>query len=85
MFPPHLYHTSRVILALVTRGHLATIDDLEFVKMVKGEGDLIFDALCSDSGSDPSSPMGSEGGPPNDVENEGFLTLGRAAQDGLGA
>jgi hypothetical protein len=45
-FPPR--HAPVVIAALVARGHLPTLDDLEFVGMARGGGDLIFDALCTD-------------------------------------
>jgi hypothetical protein len=41
-----------VIATLVARIHLPTLDDLEFVGMANGGGDLIFDALCTDLGSD---------------------------------
>lgn len=41
--------------ALVARGHLPISDDLEFVGMASGDGDLIFDALCMDSDSDLSA------------------------------
>lgn len=34
--------------------HVPTIDDLEFVGMVDGSEDLIFDTLCLDSGLDPN-------------------------------
>lgn len=36
----------------MSRGHLPTIDDLEFVEMVDGDEDLMFDMLCTDSDSD---------------------------------
>jgi hypothetical protein len=42
-----------VIAALVTHGHLPMIDDLEFVEMVDGSKDLIYDTLCTDSGLGP--------------------------------
>ena len=41
-----------VIAALVTHGHLPMIGDLEFVEMVDGDEDLMFDMLCTDSDSD---------------------------------
>jgi hypothetical protein len=47
-------------MTLVACGHHPTTDDLELIKMVKGGGDLVFDAFCSDSGSDPDSPMDSK-------------------------
>jgi hypothetical protein len=55
-FPPRLRHVPAAIAALVAYVHLPTSDDLEFVGMVDGSGDLIFDALCTDSDSnlDPS-------------------------------
>jgi hypothetical protein len=42
--------------------------------MVDDGGDLTFDALCSNSGSDPSFPTSSDSKPPSDGENEGHLT-----------
>jgi hypothetical protein len=59
----------------VAQSHLPTTDDLEFVGIVEGGGYLIFDALCSGSGSDLVSPTSSEDRPPNDEENEGHLIL----------
>lgn len=53
--PPHLHHTLGVIATLVVRDHLQTTDDLEFIGMVECGENLIFDALCSNSGLDPSS------------------------------
>jgi hypothetical protein len=50
-------------MALMPHDHVPTIDDLEFVGMVDGGGDLIFDALYSDSSSDPSSPTSTKSGP----------------------
>jgi hypothetical protein len=58
-FPPRLRHALAVIAALVARCHLPISDDLEFVWMAGGDGDLIFDALCMDSNSD-LSPYGSD-------------------------
>jgi hypothetical protein len=53
-----------------------TSDDLEFVGMANGSGDLIFDALCMDSNSDPSSPRAvRKYPPPTDEENEDRLTI----------
>lgn len=46
----------RVIAALVARDHVPTPDDLEFVGVVAGGGDLVFDALYTDSNSDLSLP-----------------------------
>lgn len=74
-FPSHLCHTPSMIAALVARGQLPTTDDLEFVGMVEGGGDLIFDALCFDSGSYPSSPMSSDGNG-NDESCESYLSFG---------
>jgi hypothetical protein len=74
MFPPSLCHAPGVIAALA-QGHIPTTDDLEFIVTVEDVGDLIFDALHSESGSDPGSLMSSEGGPPSDGENGGLLTL----------
>jgi hypothetical protein len=48
-----------VIAALVTRGHLHMIDDLEFVEMADGSKDLIYDTLCTDSDSG-LGPFGSD-------------------------
>jgi hypothetical protein len=47
-FPPGLRHAPAIIAALVSRGHLPMMNDLEFVEMVGCDGDLIFDALCTD-------------------------------------
>jgi hypothetical protein len=44
-FPPQLRHALTGIAALVARSHLPTSDDLEFLGMVTGGGDLIFDTL----------------------------------------
>jgi hypothetical protein len=55
MFPPHLCHAPGGIAALMAHSHLTAIDDLEFVGMIDGGKDLIFDALCSDLGSNPRS------------------------------
>ena len=59
----------------MAQSHLPTTNDLEFVGIVEGGGYLIFDALCSGSGSDLVSPTSSEDRPPNDEENEGHLIL----------
>jgi hypothetical protein len=55
-FPPRLRHAPTIIAALVSHGHLPRIDDLEFVEMAGGDGDLIYDSLFmeSDSYLDPS-------------------------------
>lgn len=45
---PRLLHASRMIATLMAHGHLLTTDDLMFVGMVEGGGDLIFETLCSD-------------------------------------
>jgi hypothetical protein len=63
----------------VAQDHLPTTDDLEFIGMVRGGGDLIFYALLSDSGSNLGSLMSSEGGPPNNGESGGCLTLATLA------
>jgi hypothetical protein len=68
-----------VIAAHVAHDHLPTTDDLEFVGMVDGSEDLIFDALCSDSDSDSTSPMSGEGGAPNDEENKRHTTIATPA------
>jgi hypothetical protein len=57
--PPRLCHALVVIAALVSHGHLPTMDDLEFVEMAGGDGDLIYDTLCTDSDSD-LGPSGSD-------------------------
>lgn len=69
-----------MIATLVARGHVPTIDDLEFVGMVDGSGDLIFDTLYSDSGLDPNdqrerTPNERRERTPNDRENEGRSPL----------
>jgi hypothetical protein len=69
MFPPHLCHAPRVIAALVAHDHLPTTDDLKFVGMVDDGRDLAFNALCSNSNVDPSSPTSCEEGPSSDEEN----------------
>lgn len=74
MFPPSLCHAPGVIAALA-QGHIPTTDDLEFVVTIEDVGDLIFDALHSESGSNPGSLMSSKGGPPNNRENGECLTL----------
>jgi hypothetical protein len=51
-FPPRLCHAPAVTAALVACGHLPMTDDLEFVEMVGGGEDLIYDALWMDSDSD---------------------------------
>jgi hypothetical protein len=77
--PRHFCHvcvTPRgVIAALIAHDHVPTIDDLEFVGVVDGGEDLIFDALCSDSGLDPGSPTSSSSEPLCDVEDERHPTL----------
>jgi hypothetical protein len=40
------------IAALVFRGHLPTIDDLEFMATTDGDEDVIFDVLYMDTNSD---------------------------------
>jgi hypothetical protein len=55
VFPPLLRHASGVIATVVAHGHFPTIDDLEFIEMVEGNGDLIFYALYSNSDLDPNS------------------------------
>jgi hypothetical protein len=62
-FPPHLRHALGVNVALVAYDHVPTINDMEFVGMVDGGRDLTFDALCSNSGSDPSFPTSGENEP----------------------
>jgi hypothetical protein len=53
-FPRRLCHAPVVIADLMSRGHLPMMDDLEFMEMVGGGEDLIFDALCTDSDLGPS-------------------------------
>lgn len=62
-----------MIAALVACGHLPTSDDLEFIGMVTGGVDLIFDALLTDSDSDLSPPKSIEEEPPGDKENKDHL------------
>lgn len=50
-FPSRLHHALAIIVALVSRDHLPMIDNLEFVEMASGDGDLIFNAFCTDSDS----------------------------------
>jgi hypothetical protein len=38
-FPPRLCHTPVVITALVARGHLPALEDMEFMRMGSGRGD----------------------------------------------
>jgi hypothetical protein len=61
--PAHLCHVLGVIATLVACGHIPTIDDLEFIGMVDGNRDLIFDALYSDLGSNPCSLTSSKDSP----------------------
>jgi hypothetical protein len=70
VFPPQLCHAPTVIIALVVHDHLPTFDDLEFVLMVDGRGDLIFNALCTDSNSYLSPPKSSEEEPSSGQENK---------------
>lgn len=79
VFPPHLRHTLEVIADLVAHGRLPTTDDLEFVGMVDGGGDLVFDALYMDLDSDHASLKSSEEAPLSDGENEGRPTLATPA------
>jgi hypothetical protein len=58
-----------MITDLVARSHLPTSDDLEFIGMVTG-GDLIFDALCTDSDLDLCPLESSEEEPSDDKENK---------------
>jgi hypothetical protein len=58
----------------MAQGHLPNTNDLEFVGMIDGYKNLIFDVLCSDSDSDPGSPTSSEEKPPNN-ENKGRPTI----------
>jgi hypothetical protein len=81
-FPPRLCHAPAVIAALVSCGHLPTMDDLEFVEMAGGGGDLIFDALCTDSDLDsdlgPSRRMTSSG-PGNEGNEDRPATIASSA------
>jgi hypothetical protein len=81
-FPPRLCHAPTVIAALVSCGHLPTMDGLEFVEMASGGGDLIFDALCTDSDLDsglgPSRRMTSSG-PGNEGNEDRPATIASSA------
>lgn len=59
-----------MIATLVARNHLPTSDDLDFVGMAGGGGDLIFDALCTDSDSNMIPPESSEEEPHSGEENK---------------
>lgn len=73
-FPPQLRHAPTGIAALVARRHLPTSsDDLEFLKMVTGDRDLIFDTLYTDSNSDLSPLESGEEEPSHSKENTGRL------------
>jgi hypothetical protein len=75
-FSPRLCHALAVIATLVAHGHLPTSNDLEFVGMADGGGDLIFDALCTDSDSNLNPPKSSEEEPrPGGKENEDHPTV----------
>jgi hypothetical protein len=53
-FPPRPRHTPAIIATLVAHDRHPTSNNIEFVGMVGGGGDLIFETLCTDS--DPSPP-----------------------------
>lgn len=56
----------------MAHGHLPTSDVLEFVRMADGGGDIIFDALCTDSNSN-LSPSGNDNEElTSDEEDEGL-------------
>lgn len=55
-FPPRLCHAPMVIAALVAHNHLPSFDDMEFVGMADGGGELIFDTLYIDSDLGLSPP-----------------------------
>jgi hypothetical protein len=59
-FSPCLCHVTGMIVALVAYGYIPTINDLEFMGMVDGGEDLIFDTICSNSGSNLGSLLNSE-------------------------
>jgi hypothetical protein len=72
-FPPQLRHAPVVIAALLARGHLPTTNVLEFVGMVAGSGDLIFDTLCMNSDSNLSPHESSKEEPSDDKENKNWM------------
>jgi hypothetical protein len=51
-FPPRLRHAPTVIATLGSLDHLSMMNDLEFMEMAGGGGDLIFDTLYTDLDSD---------------------------------
>lgn len=61
-------------MALVARGHLPTSYDLEFIGMVDGGGDFVFDALCTNSDSNLSSPTSGEEDSFSDKEGKDLPT-----------
>lgn len=71
-FLPQLCHAPTVIAAIVARGHLPTSDVLEFVGMADGGGDIIFDALCTDSNSNLSPSRNDNEELIGDEEDEGL-------------
>jgi hypothetical protein len=62
-FPPYLHHAPGMITAFVARAHVPMIDDMELIGMINGDGDLIFDSLCSNSDLDLGSSTSNEDSP----------------------
>lgn len=70
-----LRYARTVLMALVTRSHLPTSDDLEFTGMVDGGEDLFFNMLCTDLDSDLSPPASSEEESLSDEDDKDRLTF----------